>query len=337
MNELTRTRTPEIIAAEIRTFTSAMLNNIIEIGRRMVEAKEMLPYGAFGDWIREKTGYSSSTANNFMRLYEEYGAEQGSLFGAEVEDFQTFGKLSYTKALALLAVPAEEREEFVESHDVEAMSTRELQQAIKERDAAKDALAEAREELHDTAEMLDKQMDEYHALQVVAREQKERIQELEDRPVEVAVQEPDPKAVEQAVAKAVAEAEEKHKAEIEKRRLELEKLRKKLEDAEKARDKAKEQASAAGQEAADKLRQEQQTAADEALRYKAEAEDLRKRLAMSGEAVVTFKLHFGAWQKAYEDMQDTLCRMDMLPEAQETKEKLRAAVAAQVKAWGEGV
>ena len=41
MNELQTTRTLDMVAAEIRTFTASMLNNIIEIGRRMVEAKEM--------------------------------------------------------------------------------------------------------------------------------------------------------------------------------------------------------------------------------------------------------------------------------------------------------
>ena len=79
-------RTRDVVAAEIRTFTASMLNNIIEIGRRMCEAKEMLPYGKFGDWIKENTGYSRSTANNFMRVFQEYGSRQGSLFGATLEN-----------------------------------------------------------------------------------------------------------------------------------------------------------------------------------------------------------------------------------------------------------
>ncbi len=131
MTEITTTRTAGTIAAEIRTFTASMLNNIIEIGRRLCEAKELIPYGSFGDWVRRETGYSVSTANNFMRIFNEYGAAQGCLFGAEAES-QTFGKLSYSKALALLAVPAEERERFAEEHHVEDMSTRELQEAIRE-------------------------------------------------------------------------------------------------------------------------------------------------------------------------------------------------------------
>ena len=130
-------RTPEIVAAEIRTFSASMLNNAIEIGRRLVEAKELLPYGEFGGWVTRETGYSSSSANNFMRLYLEYGDMQGSLFGATLADSQTYGKLTVSKALELLALPAGEREEFVAENNVEEMSTRELRAAIRERDEAR--------------------------------------------------------------------------------------------------------------------------------------------------------------------------------------------------------
>ena len=116
MNEVVNVnegRSLEVISAEIRAITASMLSNIMEIGRRMCEAKELLPHGEFGTWIKEQTGYSLSTANNFMRIFKEYSAPQGSLFGPEA-NCQTFGNLSYSKALALLAVPAEEREEFAD-------------------------------------------------------------------------------------------------------------------------------------------------------------------------------------------------------------------------------
>ncbi|MBR0282712.1 MAG: DUF3102 domain-containing protein, partial [Oscillibacter sp.] len=150
-------RTPEIVAAEIRTFTASMLNNVIEIGRRMCEVKEMLPQGEFDAWVKENTGYGRSTAYNFMKLYAEYGDQQGSLFGASLT-VQTFGRLPYTKALALLEIPSEERESFVQSNNVQEMSTRELQDAIRERDAARldaqsaRADAEAAEEARQTME-----------------------------------------------------------------------------------------------------------------------------------------------------------------------------------------
>ena len=102
----------------------------------------MLPHGQWGTYIKEQVGYSQSTANNLMRIFEEYGTAQQSIFGPEAIS-QAIGNLSYTKALRLLALPADEREAFVEEHNVEDMSTRELEAAIKERD---DALRRAEED-----------------------------------------------------------------------------------------------------------------------------------------------------------------------------------------------
>ena len=68
-----------------------------------------------------------------IRPYEAYGADQMTLTGAAVKS-QAFADLSYTQALALLALPSEEaREEFVETHDLASMSTRELQEELRRR------------------------------------------------------------------------------------------------------------------------------------------------------------------------------------------------------------
>ena len=92
-----------------------------------------MPHGEWGAYLRDEVEFSQSTANNFMRIYEEYGDQQESLFAG---NSQALANLPYTKALRLLAVPAEERAEFVEKNDVENKSTRELEQLIRERDAA---------------------------------------------------------------------------------------------------------------------------------------------------------------------------------------------------------
>ena len=205
MNEMTTTRTPEIVAAEIRTFTASMLNNIIEIGRRMAEVKEMLPHGEFMGWVEENTGYSQSTANNFMRLFAEYGDRQGSLFGAEVNS-QTFANLTYSKALALLALPSGEREEFVESHDVEDMSTRELKEAIRERDEAKAAAEYSEKKLGELSRAFDESQTALENEHARTLELNTKIKELESAPKEVYK---DEAAIQKAAdeARAAAEAE----------------------------------------------------------------------------------------------------------------------------------
>lgn len=141
--EIVAERTPEIIAAEICQIKDQtcklVLNNSIEIGKRLCEAKEMVPHGEWGTWLERNVDYKQSTANKLMKIYEQYGAAQGELWGASAKS-ETFTNLTYSKALALLAVPEEEREEFVEKNDVENMSTRELQEAIKARDEAEEKL-----------------------------------------------------------------------------------------------------------------------------------------------------------------------------------------------------
>ncbi len=302
-NEVAIPRTADIVAAEIRALTASVLTNIIEIGRRMCEIKEMLPHGEFGEWIKLHTGYSSSTANNFMRLFQEYGSDQGSLFGAEV-NCQTFGNLSYTKALALLAVPAEEREEFAKEHNAEELSTRELTAAIKARD-------EALKRAEDAENNLISAYNERDDLKL-------QVKELSERPVEVAVQEPDEKVIEEKVNLAVEELNAKHKAEVEKLSKELSRSEKKTEKLARDLEKAKADAAAAADEG-------------EKARLTEEVGRLQKKLAMSGTEITTFKLHFSAWQNMYRQMMDAL---KAAPE--ENRGNLQAAVRAQLEAWTEG-
>ncbi|MEN6325816.1 MAG: DUF3102 domain-containing protein [Syntrophomonas sp.] len=151
-------RTPELIAAEINRIKdqtkTMILYNSIEIGRRLCEAKQFIPHGEWGKWLETSVDYSQSTANNLMRIFDEYGAEQLTLFDDLGAKSQALGKLGYTQAVALLGLPAGEREDFIKDHDIDSMSTRELQQAIKERDQAlKDLEA-------DTTDVIDSLMDQ---------------------------------------------------------------------------------------------------------------------------------------------------------------------------------
>ena len=232
MNEISTRESPparsvETVTLEIRTLQhqaqQMLLSYAIEIGRRLVEVKSLLPHGQWGDYIKEQVGYSQSTANNLMRVFEEYGAPQQSMFGAGANS-QALGNLSYTKALRLLAIPADEREAFVEEHHVEELSTRQLEQAIKERDEAK-AAAQRAEADKRTAEQAQAKMAEdrgmlnaslasaqdarEQAMQDVALLEAE-LADLKAKPVDVAVETVvDQAAIEKARAEAVAEMQAK--------------------------------------------------------------------------------------------------------------------------------
>ena len=143
-------KTPDILAAEIRTIKNQtgrmVLNASIEVGRRLTEAKAKLPHGSWGEYLKNEVDYSPSQAQNLMRVFREYGSDQQSLFGGEAKS-QTFGNLTYSKALSLLAIPdEEERERFVTENDVEHMSVRELNEALKARNEAEEKAAAAEDE-----------------------------------------------------------------------------------------------------------------------------------------------------------------------------------------------
>ncbi|MBQ3503690.1 MAG: DUF3102 domain-containing protein [Oscillospiraceae bacterium] len=127
-------RTAATIAAEIRVIheqaRESALRSIIEIGRRLCEAKELVDHGDWCAYLQNELGYKQSAANNYMKIFREYEAN------GLMANSQTFGNLSPSQALALIAVPAEEREDFIREADVENLSARELKQAIRERDAA---------------------------------------------------------------------------------------------------------------------------------------------------------------------------------------------------------
>lgn len=168
MSNLT-TRTPGLIAAEINKIKEdtkrILIYNSIEIGRKLTEAKEMLPHGEWGKWLKTEVDYSKTTANNLMKIFQEYGSEQINLLGDNLKS-QTFGNLNYSQATLLLGVPAEEREKFVEENNVEEMSARELKKAI--------------EELKKTEEEKEKALKAMEEAEQKAREESEARQALEN-------------------------------------------------------------------------------------------------------------------------------------------------------------
>ena len=135
----------DVLERDTRQKEITLIENYIEVGRRLAEVKAQLPHGSWGPWL-ENRGYQQAKAEKLMRLFDAYGKEQLSLFGSEAKS-QAFANLSFHKLVKLIAIEDEgERERFVIENDVEHMSTRELQRALKARDEAEEAAAAAKEE-----------------------------------------------------------------------------------------------------------------------------------------------------------------------------------------------
>lgn len=126
-------RTTQTIAFEIncikRQTANYCLNSALEIGKLLVEAKQGVNHGEWGKWLETNVDYSVSNANNLMKLYNTYGEkQQTTLFDDNVADI--FGALAPSKALALTALPEEKRIEYVQTHDVENESVKQMQEEI---------------------------------------------------------------------------------------------------------------------------------------------------------------------------------------------------------------
>ena len=297
--EIVAERTPEIIAAEICQIKDQtrklVLNNSIEIGKRLCEAKEMVPHGEWGTWLERNVDYKQSTANKLMKIYEQYGAAQGELWGASAKS-ETFTNLTYSKALALLAVPEEEREEFVEKNDVESMSTRELQAAIKARDEAVKERDKAREELDEAIKNRETEIDK-----IIKKDLKENIKLQKDldfanKKLELEKKQHD------TLMKAAEKNKEDQLAEIERLKAEL-----------------------AAAEAKEPEPTEEMQAEIERLKEKLEkAEQLGVERLAADEETARFKVLFQTVQNNFSDLMDAMYSM----RNEEKRGKGKAAVRA---------
>lgn len=133
------------VTRDIRAKTGEFLRAAIEIGRLLFEAKAMVEPGGWSKYIEEELPFSHSWANNYMKLYTELGGDQTSLF----DNSQAYMNLRPSQALELLRLPAGERDEFMETHDVESMSSRQLKAAIDELKETKADLQAAEADLEE--------------------------------------------------------------------------------------------------------------------------------------------------------------------------------------------
>lgn len=316
------------ITDEIIFYKSVGGQAVIEIGKRLMEAKAQLKHGEWLPWLSEKVEFSETSAQNFMRVAREYG------------NTQLVGDLGVSKALALLALPASERENFAsekhlvngEEKSVAEMSKRELEEAVRqqkiaeaERNEARRALEAQRKETEEANAKVQAAQDaadaaraEVENAQGTALAAQERAAELErelkalrEKPVDVAVQTVN--ASEEQIAAAVAEA--KKDAEAEK----TEALGKKAEELKKAKDELK-KAKAEMAAAAEALKK----AEDERAALRETLEKTKKSAAaMDNKALAEFSVLFRQAQETVNRMTEIVDELD-----EESRPKIYRALDA---------
>ena len=184
MDEITVARSGAEIAAEINIIKKqtarVCLSATVEIGRLLVEAKAAVPFGEWGTWLERNVAYSQSTANNIMRLYQEYG-EQEQIGFFEENRMEIFGDLTPSQAVALLGLEPAERRQYVEAHDMDTVSVRDIQREVKARQEAEALAAAAREELQNTKRMAEDLKEQLSEAQSASGDAKASEKELRER------------------------------------------------------------------------------------------------------------------------------------------------------------
>lgn len=207
--QMTETRSIETITAEILVYKAQAGTAILEIGKRLIEAKEQLSHGEWLPWLEQSVEISISSAQKFMKIAKEYS------------NTESIPYLGVAKALALLEVPAEERETFAAEVDAEHCSVRELRAAIRAREEAvnqakgwqlkcEQAKADAdaaREAAKKREEELSVSQGVIRGLKEEKKQLKEEVKDLKSRPVEVATKDASPEQIAQARQQGRAEAQ----------------------------------------------------------------------------------------------------------------------------------
>lgn len=133
MNELVNLNQ---IVSEIKFFENQAVVSYWEIGKRLSKAKKQVGHGNWYDWVDENLGYSRRVTQQLIKI------------GDSISNPNTYSHLTFSKALALTTIKdEEERQDFIDSHEVEDMTTRKLQEEIK---SYKENLKAKEEELNNT-------------------------------------------------------------------------------------------------------------------------------------------------------------------------------------------
>lgn len=323
----------EIITSEIIMLKQNAGKAILAIGDRLIEAKSQLSHGEWLSWLNERVEFSERVAQRFMRLSREW------------RNPSALTDLGATKALTLLALPPEERENFMaENHIVDGaektvfdMTSRELEKAIRERDEARQAAEAAKADAQVAEEARAKISADMKTLQEIHQAAQEgeaqarkdleaaqaELQALRDKPMDVAVETVvDQEAIDKARAEAIAEMTGKVKA-AEKARKEAEASRK---HAEKALEDAKKQAGANAEILSRAEKAEAELA--ETRRQLEAAEKAEKRSAIVADPdVAMFQVYFNQAQETVNKLRGLLLKARGR-EDQSTAEKLTRAIMA---------
>lgn len=102
-----------------RMFLFNAAQNLIQYGRVLVEAKPLVPRGQFENWVQTNFNMSERTAQQYMAVWKRFGKN---------ENLQA---VQFSNLQKMLALPEGAETKFSEEHDLENMTAREVEKAVK--------------------------------------------------------------------------------------------------------------------------------------------------------------------------------------------------------------
>lgn len=261
-----------------------------------------LGYEKFEDYTTKALGIKERQAYTYISAYENLG-----------EQFlQSNATVGITKLSLLAAVPPTERQGIVESNDLAGMTVEEVKRLVKENDEKGEQIDLLTAELSTAKTSVVEKDEEIRALQTELSEER-------NKPVTVAVQEPDKETIERIKQEAIKQANAENEKVLKEQKKTL--TQKFKEDSEKA-------ASEAAKKAEEKIKDyEKKLAEVDTERAKAltKAQELEKKLAVSASPeTVKFTFYFEALQADYNKLIDSLKKIKS--ENPDTAEKYIAAM-----------
>ena len=293
MNEITKLGDAQLTEKQIeaQSLHRKILTNgqiaadaLVELAKNLKKMRDTklyieLGYSSFETYCEEAAHIKQRQAYNFIKALDEFGQE----------GLQSNATLGITKLAALATLCSEDREQLMATVDVEAVSTRELEEEIAKLKKKCEQLTLDLDAASKADDALEQLTEEKQMLESKLTDLQEENEKLKKRPIDVAVAEPN----------------EKQLAEI----------RKKIEAEVKATDDKRVKKALEGQLAAEKKAQEleEQVAVLQATAKKSAPPSERKEL---------LKFHFSNIETAFNAAADIIRALD----DGEEKEKFRAAM-----------
>lgn len=341
MNEIIETKSEQVVSLELHeqqiiNQCRIQAQSFTETGKLLKAIKDGKEYAArgfesFAKYMDEACGtifpFKSTQAYKYIRVFENYGPR-----------LEQFGTISLDILDMFKDMPAEEFEQLAEKNNLENMSVKEAEELRKELEKANEQLsflqstAKEKEEAYEAKlasangriKELERENDEldndYAASADLSNAQETKIQELEaelaelkNRPVEVAVKEPDPEEIQRRVDEELEKNSAAYKKEISKLEKNIAELKEQAESADNIKDGYEKKLQALN----DKLDSEK---AEADKRVKALEEQL-KTTNKADEALVEFKFYFSGIQ---ENLKKFLAVMDKIEDA-DKKAKFKGA------------